>query len=161
METTRHFTVTTYVVNDDATALHQHERIGKRIPPGGHIDRDELPHEAAIRECIEETGLEPTILREQESLEGGSGRSLPQPRRQMLYDVNVHDGTVGHQHIDHIFFASVSSREIDPGPDEADVDAWDWYSREELRKSDLEQDVIELGCAAIGAVDTSRESTSR
>lgn len=152
METTRHFTVTLYIVNDGATALHMHQRLGKRIPPGGHIDRDELPHEAAIRECREETGLEPSIRRIQDPLEGGAGRSLPQPRRQMLYDVNVHDGVVGHQHIDHVYFGSVPSREIEPGPGEAGADAWAWYTPDELRASDLEADVIQFGCAAINAV---------
>ena len=42
METTRHFTATTYVVEGDAVALHEHERLGKWLPPGGHVDRDEL-----------------------------------------------------------------------------------------------------------------------
>ncbi|SFS67982.1 NUDIX hydrolase [Halostagnicola kamekurae] len=152
METTRHFTVTLYIVNDGATALHAHDKLGKRIPPGGHIDRDELPHEAAIRECREETGLEASIPRVQDSLESDAGRSLPQPRRQMLYDVDVYDGAVGHQHIDHVYFGSVPSREIDPGPGEAGVDAWAWYAPDELRASDLDADVIELGCAAIDAV---------
>ena len=62
METTRHFTATVYVVNDGATALHEHKRLGIHIPPGGHVDRDELPHEAALREVREETGLEATLL---------------------------------------------------------------------------------------------------
>ena len=48
METTRHFTATVYVVNDGAVALHEHERLGIRVPPGGHVDRGELPHEAGF-----------------------------------------------------------------------------------------------------------------
>jgi 8-oxo-dGTP pyrophosphatase MutT (NUDIX family) len=154
METTRHFTVTVYVVHDGATALHEHDRLGKRVPPGGHIARDELPHEAAIRECIEETGLEPSIRSEQSPLESESGRSLPRPHRQMLYDVNVCDGGVGHQHIDHVYFGTVSSRKINPALGEASVDAWDWYTRDALQTSDLDRDVIELGCAAIESVDS-------
>ncbi|WP_164093824.1 NUDIX domain-containing protein, partial [Stenotrophomonas maltophilia] len=60
METTRHTTATIYIVNDGATALHWHRRLGIRIPPGGHVERDELPHEAGLREVREETGLDPT-----------------------------------------------------------------------------------------------------
>ena len=56
METTRHFTATVYLVNDGATALHEHPTLGIRLPPGGHVDRDELPHEAGLREVHEETG---------------------------------------------------------------------------------------------------------
>ncbi len=62
METTRHFVATVYVVNDGAVALHRHERLGIRIPPGGHVDRDELPHEAGLREVREETGLDPELV---------------------------------------------------------------------------------------------------
>jgi 8-oxo-dGTP pyrophosphatase MutT (NUDIX family) len=64
METTRHFVATMYVVNDGATLLHEHEKLGMWLPPGGHIDRDEQPHEAALRETYEETGLEPELVAE-------------------------------------------------------------------------------------------------
>jgi len=106
METTRHFTATTYVVNDGATALHAHERLGIRLPPGGHVDRDELPHEAALREIREETGLEAELVATESSIEGPNTRGLPEPAHLMLHDINVHeDGSVGHQHVDHLYYA--------------------------------------------------------
>lgn len=151
METTRHFTATVYIVHDGATALHEHGHLGIRVPPGGHVDRDELPHETAIRECREETGLVPTILAVQESIEAEGGRSLPRPRRQMLYDVNVFEDRVGHQHVDHVYYATVPSGEIDPEDGEVRATAWEWYSRRDLRESDLAEDVVTLGCEAIEA----------
>ncbi|GAB3040274.1 NUDIX hydrolase [Natronobiforma cellulositropha] len=158
METTRHFTATIYVVNDGATALHEHDRLGITVPPGGHIDRDELPHEAAVRECREETGLEATLLSpgETPAVETETGRRLPQPRHQMLYDVDVHDGRVAHQHVDHIYYATVPSREIAPPADEASVDAWRWYSAADLREQDLERDVVSFGLEAIAAARDGR-----
>ena len=53
METTRHFVATCYVVNDGATLLHEHEKLEMWLPPGGHVDRDELPHETALRETLD------------------------------------------------------------------------------------------------------------
>ena len=155
METTRHFTATVYVVNDGATALHEHERLGLTLPPGGHVDRDELPHETAIRECREETGLMPKLITEEESITADAGRSLPRPRWQMLYDIDIRDdGSVGHQHIDHIYFATVPSRDIDPGAGEASPDAWKWYHSEDLQAAEhLPSDVVELGQEAIATVE--------
>ncbi|AFK18766.1 NUDIX domain-containing protein [Haloferax mediterranei ATCC 33500] len=156
METTRHFTSTVYIVNDGAVALHRHERLGIRIPPGGHVDRDELPHEAGLREVREETGLNPTLVDDTDPVPAPGGEALPHPRYQMLYDINVHDdGEVGHQHIDHIYYARVDSRDIDPAPGEADLEAWDWYGPADLRESDLDEDTIQIALEAIEVVSGS------
>lgn len=153
METTRHFTASVYVVNDGATALHDHQVTGSRLPPCGHVDRDELPHEAGLREVREETGLDPTLLDDTPSIDAPGGRVLPQPRHQMLYDINVHGGTVGHQHVEHIYYATVPNREIAPGPDEASADAWGWHTASELRDSDLLRTVVQFGIEAIRAAE--------
>ena len=160
METTRHFTATTYVVNDGATALHEHDRLGIHLPPGGHIERDELPHEAALREVREETGLEAELVADRADVETPNGRPLPEPAHQMLHDIDVYpDGSVGHQHIDHLYYARVPSRRIDPvGDDEADAEAWSWYTPKELRAGGFDADVIALGREAIATVAESAGS---
>jgi len=155
METTRHFTATAYIVNDGATALHEHERLGVRLPPGGHVDRDELPHEAALREVHEETGLDAELVATESSITGPNTRGLPEPAHLMLHDINLHeDGSVGHQHVDHLYYARVDSREISPnGTDEVEPDGWRWYTPAELSASDLQRDVIDLGREAIVAIE--------
>jgi len=151
METTRHFTATVYVVNDGATALHEHERLGIRVPPGGHVDRGELPHEAGLREVREETGLEPALLDDSPTVAGPAGRSLPNPRHTLLYDINEHDGIVGHQHVDFIYYAVADHRNLDPDEGEAGADAWSWYAPDDLRSSEVAEDVTSLGIEAIRA----------
>lgn len=159
METTRHFTATVYIVNDGATALHRHPRLGIRVPPGGHVDRDELPHEAGLREVREETGLDATLVADSADVEAPAGEALPNPRQMMLYDINVHeDGTVGHQHVDHVYFARVDSREIAPdGDGEEDADAWGWYTADRLEASDVDPDTVQLGVEAINAVESAEQ----
>lgn len=155
METTRHFTATTYIVNGGATALHAHERLGVRLPPGGHVERDELPHEAALREVREETGLEAELVATESSITGPNTRGIPEPAHLMLHDINVHeDGSVGHQHVDHLYYARVDSRGISPNDDdEVDSDGWQWYTPTDLAESGLQRDVIDLGREAISTVE--------
>lgn len=149
METTRHVTATVYVVNDGATALHQHKRHGDFLPPGGHVDRGELPHEAGLREVREEMGLAPTLVDDTTELNADTVETLPRPRHTLLYDINTCDGAVGHQHVDLIYYATVPHRRIDPAEGEADADAWGWFSRAELRAGAFDDDVIALGIEAI------------
>jgi 8-oxo-dGTP pyrophosphatase MutT (NUDIX family) len=149
MELTRHFTATVYLVADGATALHEHPSLGILLPPGGHVDRGELPHEAALREAREETGLEPSLLTDHADVASPTARSIPRPRHLMLADVNSYDGGVGHQHVDHVFYATVEHRDVDPAPDEPGAEAWDWYDPPALRAGDVDQDVCDLGLEAI------------
>ncbi|WP_115865277.1 NUDIX domain-containing protein [Halorussus litoreus] len=155
METTRHFTATVYAVHDGALALHHHDRLDKWVAPGGHVDRDELPREAARREVREEIGLDVDLLEPETNVDAESGKELPPAEHVMLFDVNVHpDGEVGHQHIDFVYFGEVEGREIAPeGHDEATAEAWEWFTSAELRASDeIETEVVELGVEAIEKV---------
>ena len=44
--------------------LHLHRKLGMWLPPGGHIERDEIPDDAAVREVFEETGLNVELVRQ-------------------------------------------------------------------------------------------------
>jgi 8-oxo-dGTP pyrophosphatase MutT (NUDIX family) len=158
METTRHFVATVYLVSDGAICLHEHERLGMWLPPGGHIDRDELPHEAALREAREETGLEVQLVAETGELESETTTSLPEPQHFLLEDIDVHeDGRVGHRHVDFVFYGHAASRDINPdGHDEADPDLWEWFTPADLREraDELADDVVEAGLRAIETVSS-------
>ncbi len=57
-----HFTASALVIEEGHILLVHHRRIGAWLPPGGHIEPGELPHEAAMRETFEETGVEVQVL---------------------------------------------------------------------------------------------------
>ena len=42
--------------------LHKHKKFAQLYPLGGHIEPAELPHEAALREVFEESGLEVKLI---------------------------------------------------------------------------------------------------
>ena len=132
METTRHFVTSVYVVNDGAVLLHEHDGLGLWLPPGGHIDRDELPHEAAKREVYEETGLEVTLVADRPGVDADLARPLPLPHQLQLEDINVHDDAVGHQHIDFVYFGRASTRTLAPQAGEQPAADWAWLDREAL-----------------------------
>ena len=54
---TRDFTVAVFVVWQGCVLLHPHRKLGLWLPPGGHIEANELPDEAAVREVLEESGV--------------------------------------------------------------------------------------------------------
>jgi 8-oxo-dGTP pyrophosphatase MutT (NUDIX family) len=58
----RHFTATGFVVRDHKTILHWHKRLQQWMPPGGHIEENEDPLEAVLREIKEETGISAEVF---------------------------------------------------------------------------------------------------
>jgi len=155
METTRHFTATTYVVEDGAVALHEHDKLDMWLPPGGHVDRDELPHEAALRETREELGMDVELVAETGDVESETVEPLPEPQHLQLADVNVTEQGVGHQHVDMVFYARAPHRQVDPEPGEQPAEDWAWLTAEELRgREDFPSDVAEVGRRAIETVES-------
>lgn len=57
-----HFTASGLVLCAGHVLLVNHRRIGAWVPPGGHVEPDELPHQTVARELLEETGLAVEIL---------------------------------------------------------------------------------------------------
>ena len=99
-QTGRHFTVAVFVVWEGKVLLHHHRKLGMWLPPGGHIERDELPDEAAGREVYEETGIRVELTGERrEDVEDPV--QLHRPAGVQLENIGP-----GHQHIDLIYFAT-------------------------------------------------------
>ncbi len=145
MEITRHFTATTFVVFEDKTLLHRHRTLGMWLPPGGHIDRDELPEVAAVREVKEETGLEVELIHEPPLIQSENARELPRPWHILLENINPH-----HQHIDLIYFARAHGLELNP--EEGEGLELRWFSRSDLAGDEIAEDIRKLGLEAIDVV---------
>ena len=144
MEVTRHFTATTLIVHDKKVLLHKHKKLKRWLPVGGHIDRDELPLDAARREVKEEAGLEVEFyVAEQDLLEFPDVREIARPARLLLEDINPY-----HQHIDFVYYAK--SRTADINEDAEEYESLRWFSLDELENEEcMPADVVFLAQEAV------------
>lgn len=121
------FTSSVYIVNGDAVLLRYHDKYDFWVAVGGHIELDEDPVQCAIREAKEESGIDVTLIGTTPPLsEGGGYQELLPPRF-----LNRHRVNDTHEHIDHIYFATSTTRTVLPGEGEKDVEIR-WFTREEL-----------------------------
>lgn len=59
----RQYCASIFVINNkNEILLMYNKKLNMWLQPGGHIENDELPHETAIRECKEETGIDVKIV---------------------------------------------------------------------------------------------------
>lgn len=140
---TRDWAATTFVVHEGRTLLLLHRKLQKWLPPGGHIDPDELPDVAALREVMEETGLHVALLDAGEQHD--TVRRLAQPLCILLETIND-----AHEHIDLIYVARVLEGEVRFAPAESHEARW--YDAEALGSPEVPPDVADLGRQAIELV---------
>lgn len=142
----RHFTVAVFVACRGKVLLHLHRKLGMWLPPGGHIERDELPDDAAVREVFEETGLRVELAGEKRE-DVSDPVQLHRPAGVQLENIEP-----GHQHIDLIYFAKPKGpTEIQPGYGEDKVG---WYGPEDWADMPVNPEVrgwCERALAALSA----------
>ncbi len=61
-------TASAHLIYQEKILLIKHKKLNKWLSPGGHIDENELPHFAAEREFLEETGLKVKVYSAYEKL---------------------------------------------------------------------------------------------
>src|SRR5438034_39715 len=98
------FTVAIFVVHESKVLLIHHRKLDQWLPLGGHIELDEDPEMAALREAREESGLEVELLGERPPTTEPGTRALLAPRF-----LDIHRITDTHQHIGMIYFARPKS----------------------------------------------------
>ncbi|MES2344776.1 MAG: NUDIX domain-containing protein [Chlamydiota bacterium] len=102
----KHFTVTTYVIDKKKVLLIFHPKHNKWLPPGGHLEPNETPPEGALREVLEETGLEVEIIKQENLwINCRNAVSFERPYLCLLENIPPHNSHPAHQHIDLIYLA--------------------------------------------------------
>jgi len=129
----RHFCASAFVINpaDKKILLVKHHLWDKWVQPGGHIEDDETPEEAAVREVYEETGIKITLLGERFPREDDMIRPLGIQR-------NRKDN--GDRHFDIIYAATPNNPDAEPVISNESYDIG-WFSRKELENLPVFPDV--------------------
>jgi 8-oxo-dGTP pyrophosphatase MutT (NUDIX family) len=94
------FTVAIFVVKAGKVLVIHHRKLGKWLPLGGHIELDEEPEQAAVREAKEESGLDVELIGERPPTTSPGTRALIAPRFLDIHRINA-----THEHIGMIYWA--------------------------------------------------------
>src|ERR1700677_2869887 len=94
------FTVAIFVVEDGKVLVIHHRKLNHWLPLGGHIELDEDPEQAALRETREESGLEVELIGERPPTTSPGTRALIAPRFLDIHRINP-----THEHIGMIYWA--------------------------------------------------------
>ncbi len=121
------YTVDVYVVNGDAVLLRKHDKYKMWLVPGGHIELDETPEAAGLREVKEEVGLDVQLVGEVPQItEAGTYQELLPPRF-----MNIHPISDTHQHLSLVYFATSSTRDTFES-DHEKSEGLHWFTAAEL-----------------------------
>lgn len=123
------FTASVFIVHEGKVFLHLNKKLRKWLQPGGHIELDEGPLEAAVREVKEETGLDIELIGGTQVPElADSTEDILPPKF-----LNRHPFNETHEHIDFTYFGRVIGGTLQP---EEGVET-QWLTKEELEKADI------------------------
>ena len=129
----RHFCASAFVINptNKNILLVKHNLFDKWVQPGGHIEDDETPEEAAVREVFEETGMKVSLIGERFPREDDMIRPL---------GIQCNRKDNGDRHFDIIYAAQPNNPTSDLVLSD-ESSGIGWFSREELEELDIFPDV--------------------
>lgn len=133
------FTVEVFIVYKNKILLRRHDKYGMWLSIGGHIELDEDPTQAAVREVKEEVGLDIELI----------GNPMPPIKNNSEYKellppkyLNRHRVTPNHEHVCLVYFGKATSDTVVP---EKETDVWGWFTVDELetnKELNLHEDVL-------------------
>ena len=133
------FTVEVFIVYKDKVLLRMHVKVKLWISIGGHIELDENPVEAAIREVKEEVGLDIKLIgdKEKDDARESNYHHLLAPKYLAVHEVNDK-----HQHVIMVYFATCNTDEIKDSKNEHEKAATCWVTKEELHSMNLRPNIL-------------------
>lgn len=124
-----------FIMHKNKVLLIHHKKLDLWLPVGGHIEENETPDQALLREIKEEVGIDVNILNKSNfHQEGNVKYNLATP-----FYVNVH--SVGdHDHCC-LFYVCKAINPEQLKIDKNELKNFDWFSKEDLNKEHIPIDV--------------------
>lgn len=126
------FTVDVFIVHNNKVLLRMHEKHHRWLVPGGHIELDEDPVEAAVREVKEEVGLDIVIPPSKVPPLDNFIKPISAPRYMGRHKVNEI-----HEHVYMVYFATCESDIVFDSVSDHERTETKWCSKEDLDTMDL------------------------
>ena len=141
-----HFAATGFVFNSENKILMiHHNKYGVWLPPGGHIEENELPDDALLREIFEETGIKAKIIPTQKlGLSEKYCKELAQPFVVLLEDI---ESNGLHNHIDLIYLCRAVNENYTMN--EKEVHGIGWFTVDEIKQLKTFDNVIKTAEKAL------------
>jgi 8-oxo-dGTP pyrophosphatase MutT (NUDIX family) len=131
-----------YLVKDGKVLLVHHKKFNKWTPPGGHIEENETPAEAVVRELKEETSLSVEVMPAYKNGFKSDLNCAPMP---MPFHIGLYREDFDVPHIGYFFFIKVLDGNYKLKVLESESLGLGWFGLEELK--DLETyNQVKLEC---------------
>lgn len=129
----KHFTTGVVVLTDTKPTralLVHHRKYGTWLQPGGHVESDENPIEAGIREVQEETGLDVAAYMPSMQFVDDKASSITPPNYILEERIDARPDEAEHYHIDLIYVVRIPEQTVAHNIEEShDIG---WFTFEEL-----------------------------
>jgi len=108
-----HFTATGLVFNENRQILMIfHKKLNVWLPPGGHIENNELPAKAVIREIFEETGIKAEILQTENKMLTVSNNECIELDKPFILLLENIERNWKHNHIDMVYICKALNKNL-------------------------------------------------
>jgi 8-oxo-dGTP pyrophosphatase MutT (NUDIX family) len=134
----REFTASVYLLDNQKVFLSFHRKLQKWLPPGGHVEQNETPSEAAQREVKEETGFDISfICQENIHINYWNAKSIARPYLCLLEEIPAYREIPAHQHIDLVYIAKVIGGNLNC------CDPFQWFTWKDLLHLSPDKDIFQ------------------
>lgn len=129
----KHFTASAVIMKNNKVLLIWHNKLNTWLYPGGHIDENENPEDAILREVKEEIGIDVKIIGDNnKKIQTDIARTLCNPYIILEEKIGLDNS---HFHIDMIYLCTPISYDI--RLQEKEVKKYKWCTLEEVQNMEM------------------------